>query len=130
VLALDVQLRLFAPFMPFVTEEVWSWWREGSVHLASWPSVDELQGSGDAALLGDVSAALIGIRGVKSNAKVSMKTELTSASVSGPEASVARLRLAEADLRAVGRITAPIAWVPGGDSVAVAADLAAPEASA
>ncbi|SMO76273.1 valine--tRNA ligase [Propioniciclava tarda] len=129
-LALDVQLRLFAPFLPFVTEEVWSWWREGSVHLASWPSVDELPGSGDAALLGDVSAALIGIRGVKSNAKVSMKTELTSASVSGPEASVARLRLAEADLRAVGRITAPIAWVPGGDSVAVAADLAAPEASA
>ncbi|MEO7586735.1 MAG: valine--tRNA ligase, partial [Arachnia sp.] len=71
-LALDVQLRLFAPFMPFVTEEAWRWTHEGSIHRAAWPTTDELSVDSDDALLGDVAAALITIRGAKSNAKVSM----------------------------------------------------------
>ena len=121
-LALDVQLRLFAPFMPFVTEEVWSWWKSGSVHHAAWPSASELPTGGDAALLADVSTALIGIRGVKSNAKVSMKTELTAALVAGPDATIERLRGAEADLRAVGRITTPITW-QGAEALMVTAQL-------
>src|ERR1700760_4770108 len=54
--ALDVLLRLFAPFMPFVTEEAWSWWRDGSVHAATWPSAGTAGDAGDPAVLATAAA--------------------------------------------------------------------------
>jgi valyl-tRNA synthetase len=109
-LALEVQLRLFAPFLPFVTEEVWSWWRDGSVHLSTWPSVTEVTTAGDATLMDDVAAALIEIRGAKSTAKVSMKAEVSAAEFAGPSEVLTRLRSAASDLCSVGRIVGDITW--------------------
>lgn len=70
---LDSVLRLFAPFLPFATEEVWGWWRTGSVHLTQWPSTDHLASAvegADPAILPLVGVALSGIRKAKSDAKV------------------------------------------------------------
>ncbi|MFC2641813.1 MAG: valine--tRNA ligase, partial [Propionibacterium acidifaciens] len=116
-LALSVLLRLLAPFMPFVTEEVWSWWRPGSVHTSAWPTVDELPSDGDASLVADMAAALVLVRGAKSDAKVSMKTPVEAITVTAPAASIANLRLVADDLSAVGHIECPIDFVEDGESV-------------
>ncbi|WP_213815086.1 valine--tRNA ligase [Glaciihabitans sp. dw_435] len=106
--AVDVLLRLFAPFIPFATEEVWSWTHEGSVHTASWPTV---RGAGEpTGLLPLVSEALISIRRAKTDAKASQKTEVVSATIAGP----ALLELAIDDLSAVGRI-ATVGFVEAAD---------------
>jgi valyl-tRNA synthetase len=77
--ALDVLLRLFAPFLPFVTEEVWSWWRDGSIHRASWPAPGG--GDGDAAILAAASALFGAVRRAKAAENLSMRTDVPQVTV-------------------------------------------------
>ena len=111
--ALDTLLRLFAPFLPFVTEEVWSWWRDGSVHRAAWPAPEELPavrpsvegsapGGGDPAVLAAVADVLRQVRKAKSEAKASMRAEVARLRVAGPDAEL--IRLGHDDLRAAGNV--------------------------
>ena len=100
-------LRLFAPFLPFATDEVWSWWQEGSIHRTSWPKASELTEGLDSAfleLLPLAEQALFGIRKAKSDAKASMKADVLSATLVIPPAALAQMELLSADLRAAGRI--------------------------
>jgi valyl-tRNA synthetase len=51
-----------------------------------------------------VSAALVGVRRAKTEAKASQKTPVARAVIAAPAATLEALKLAEGDLKAVGRI--------------------------
>ncbi|MGP0024634.1 MAG: valine--tRNA ligase [Streptosporangiaceae bacterium] len=103
-IALDTLLRLFAPFLPFVAEEAWSWWRTGSVHRAPWPEAGPLR-HGPAAepeMLPVAASVLAEVRKAKSEQRRSLRTEVARLSVTDTPRRIALLRGAEADLRAAG----------------------------
>ncbi|MHB1801570.1 MAG: valine--tRNA ligase [Actinomycetes bacterium] len=107
--ALSILLRQFAPILPFVTEEVWSWWQAGSIHRAPWPGIDELGAvapDADPRLGPEVAVVLSGLRKAKTEAKLSMRSEVALAVVTGPAESIARVKLAIEDLKAAGRVQA------------------------
>jgi valyl-tRNA synthetase len=105
-LALDTLLRLFAPFLAFAAEEVWSWWREGSVHTQSWPVAADLRAaggaSGDPAVLTVAGEVLSQVRKAKSTAKVSMRAPVERLLVRDTAERAALVRQAEVDLRNAG----------------------------
>ena len=82
--SLDTLLRLFAPFLPFATEEVWSWWRTGSVHRAQWP-LRRRRSTATPPCWPRSGTALSGIRKAKSEAKVKQRTEVLSATITASE---------------------------------------------
>jgi valyl-tRNA synthetase len=101
-LSLSTLLRLFAPFLPFVTEEVWSWWQEGSVHKAPWPDASQLR---DAAADGDpqafeAAAEVLGaVRRAKTEAKRSLKWPVDSVVVTESSHRAAALQGVADDVR-------------------------------
>ncbi len=120
-LALSTLLRLFAPFLPYATEEVWSWFAEGSIHRAAWPTVEELPSGGDALVL-DVASLVLGeLRKAKTEAKRSMKTAITTATVSDSPERIAAAHAAEGDLRDAGNV-ADLTFTES-DTFAVTAEL-------
>lgn len=106
--ALSVYLRLLAPFIPYSTEESWSWFNKGSIHSSSWPiraDLDVITGpEANPQLLDLVGTALISIRGAKTQAKASQKTVVTCAVISATDEDRVLIERAADDLKAVGKI--------------------------
>ncbi len=131
VLALSTLLRLFAPILPFVTEEVWSWWQSGSVHNAPWPERIELAPvlgdarSGTGSVL-DVAAEVLGqVRRAKTTAKRSMRSPVAKVVVTDTPERIDALALAGSDLCDAGGV-ATLDTIPG-DQFSVEVELG-PEA--
>ena len=105
---LDVLLRLFAPFLPFVTEEIWSWWRDGSVHRATWPDAGEIAALAPEASEGafELTASVLSeVRRAKTEARRSLRVPAEQVAVSAAAADAAVLQQTRADLIDAGRIT-------------------------
>ena len=83
---LERVLRLFAPFLPYVTEEVYSWkfLAESdsdldSIHNAPWPRIDENFIDEESEKAGALAVKVISaVRGIKSREHVSQKHEVLS----------------------------------------------------
>jgi valyl-tRNA synthetase len=132
--ALAAMLRLFAPFLPFVTEEVWSWWQPGSIHKAEWPSAEEVLSEAGARedprgieALNFAAAVLGAIRKKKSEEQRPLKTAVASAIVRAPVSMLALLPDVEHDLRAAGLIQR--LETAEAETLQVQVDLAPPESS-
>ncbi|MPY86678.1 MAG: valine--tRNA ligase [Luteitalea sp.] len=110
LVALPVMLRLFAPYLPFVTEEVWSWWQSGSVHRATWPTRDELldaiggEHPADLETLEVATDVLGEVRRAKSESQRPLKAPVARAMIYDTPSRLERLRAADADLRAAALI--------------------------
>ncbi|MEI7442229.1 MAG: valine--tRNA ligase [Actinomycetes bacterium] len=121
---LETLLQLFAPFLPFVTEEVWSWWQEGSVHTGGWPKSDSLRAhGGDAKALAGVAEVLSQLRKIKSEAKVSMKAGLENANITASQAQIEFIQQAARDLLAAGRVSGEFNYTVSEGQIVVTADL-------
>jgi len=125
--ALSTIQRLFAPFLPFVTEEVWNWWNDGSIHTSAWPEASDPRAMADGAGSAPsivAAAALSAVRREKSEAKRKLRTPVRSATFTGSSEQLAILDLVIDDVKAAGSI---LAVTPGvirdTNEITVAAEL-------
>ena len=99
-------LKLFAPFVPFVSEEVWSWWQKGSVHNEAWPKPEEITSNKAISTenLDLVTKVLAEIRKAKTEKQLSMKADVLELVIEAKSEDIEILKKSEKDLIAAGII--------------------------
>jgi valyl-tRNA synthetase len=127
-LSLDTLVRLFAPALPFVTEEVWSWWQDGSVHVAPWPEAGPLRATtgvehpSPLALEAAIDV-LTEIRRAKTSARRSLRTPVARVEIADHPERLAALSEVASDLGRAGTITDLVMLDPA-DELSVRVELA------
>ena len=116
-LALETFLKLFAPFLPFVTEEVWSWWKTGSIHRSEWPQAAFVKSAAGPpiadGLLETAGEVLSLIRRAKTKAQVSMRAPVAKVSITAGRDKLALITIAEGDIRNAGVVESPLQLTEG-----------------
>ncbi|MEO6206142.1 MAG: valine--tRNA ligase [Mycobacteriales bacterium] len=102
-IALDTLLKLLAPTLPFATEEVWSWYQDGSIHSQPWPTLAE--DSGNPAVLTAAGLVLGQVRKAKSAAQTSMRTGVSKLVVRDTAEQLALYSFASADIVNAGVVS-------------------------
>ena len=111
-LGLDVLLRLFAPTLPYVCEEVWSWSfaaekREASIHRAPWPGAADFAGVPEPADPGSLELAVAcwtAIHKAKADAQVSAGHPIAELALGASPATVEAVKPVLADVLAAARV--------------------------
>lgn len=130
-IVVDNVVRLFAPFIPFAAEEVWSWYRPGSIHNATWPTTLEVEEvDGNPAVMEAASQALIKMRRVKSEAKVSPRTPYLHVTLEAPAGMVDLLELSRDDLALVTHVEGEFTIRPSAEEEVSVVDFELGEAPA
>jgi valyl-tRNA synthetase len=121
---LDTFIKLFAPFCPFVTEEIYqacSWTNGKTIHLEPWPNMDEFANiiSDDTELYDALSVISSEIRKEKTNANVSLKTPVTNIQIKAPARIIDVIKQGQEDLVNVGNLNTDAASYTVADELSV-----------
>lgn len=110
--ALSVYLRLFAPALPYITEEVWSWRFAddgGSIHTSPWPSSSEVEDVAEPRVAGIFEAAVdlvSQIRKAKTEQQKHLRWPVSRLTITTDEQRRAALSLVLHDVLLAGNVDA------------------------
>jgi valyl-tRNA synthetase len=101
--SIDRFIRAFAPYVPFITDEIWSQWRAGSVHRQPWPSPPSSTADANGIVYASAVEALRAIRSAKSAAKVSVGTPVETIILDVPSTAASSVESMLDDVRGAAR---------------------------